>query len=121
MIHSPPAKLEAQARPQIAGGKSRNQNYVQIVNGYANQTNIVHHKQAAHLVKLGRAEWIAADQLRLTEHPTNTAGRHIAARAYNAINDGFEWCGGQSGDATVMKATRGDPRWSAPARVETNA
>jgi hypothetical protein len=107
LIHSPPAKPETGARPQIARGKNSNPNYVRIVNSYANEKGVVHRKDALRLVEQGRAEWVAPGQLRLTEHPKNTAGRRSAEHPYNVIQNGFEWRGGPSGDARVMKATRG--------------
>ena len=107
MIHSPPAKPAIRARQQIAGGKNSNPNYVRIVNGYANEKGVIHRKAALRLEKQGRAEWLTKDQIKLTDHPANVAGRHTAEYNYNCIQNGFEWRGGRSGDATVMKAKRG--------------
>jgi len=109
MIHSPPAKPTLlQARQLFAGGKNSSPNHVRIVNNYANEKGVIRRKVAQNLVKQGRAEWVAFDQIKMmTEHPENIAARLAAACSYNAIQDGFEWRVGRSGSATVRMATKG--------------
>lgn len=108
-MNSPPARPEHQnASQRIAGGiQKQNPNYVCIVNSYANRKAVVCRRVATHLIEEGRAEWVAADQIKLNDHPVNASGRRVAAFGYNAVQNGFEWNGGRSDGHTVMQAKRG--------------
>ena len=57
--------------------------WVRIVNQTRNLSPIVRRKDGERLVRLERAEWIAADQLRLTANAANRASAAEAAIGYD--------------------------------------
>lgn len=102
MTGPPAARPEHQAR----GGQPRsNPRWVRTVNPVLNQSPTLRRKDAERLVRLGRAEWVASDQIRLVmSDPQNRAAAALAAGTYNAVHSLFPWHPGISSGATVMCA-----------------
>ena len=57
--------------------------WARIVNQSRNRSPLVRHKDGERLVRLGRAEWVAADQLRLTANAANRTAATEAAIGYD--------------------------------------
>ena len=81
MNQSPAARPTAQ---EARVGQPRSSRWARIVNQSRNLSPIVRRKDAERLVRLGRAEWIAADQLRLTANAVNRTAAAAAAIGYAA-------------------------------------
>ncbi len=75
---------------EARGGKPRGSTrWVRIVNQVRNQSPVIRRKDANRLVALKRAEWVAADQIRLVlSHPANRRDATMAAI-------GYEWPAGK--------------------------
>src|ERR1039458_2824422 len=73
---------------QVAGkeaqvGQPRSKRSAKIVNQVENRSPMIRRKDAERLVRLGRAEWVAEDQLRLVfSHPVNQRAAEVAAIGY---------------------------------------
>ena len=81
MNQSPAARPTAQ---EARVGQPRSSpRWVRIVNQTRNLSPIVRRKDGERLVRLERAEWIAADQLRLTANAANRASAAEAAIGYD--------------------------------------
>jgi len=81
MNQSPAARPTAQ---EARVGQPRSSpRWVRIVNQSRNLSPIVRRKDAERLVRLERAEWIAADQLRLTANAANRTAATEAAIGYD--------------------------------------
>src|ERR1035438_9529058 len=64
-------------------GQPRSSRWARIVNQSRNRSPLVRHKDGERLVRLGRAEWVAADQLRLTANAANRTAATEAAIGYD--------------------------------------
>lgn len=114
-MNSPPFWPETQcARGTYRGRQQTNLNYVRILNPISKRA--INLKLARKWVAELRAEWVTdGAEIRLIEsHPANSicatgAKEKLAATAagYDGIKSGFQWRGGQSGNATVMMTQRG--------------
>jgi hypothetical protein len=82
MIGPPATQPEIQ---EARGGKPQgNPKRARITNPVLNQSPVIRRKDAERLVSRGRAEWVAADQLRLVmSHPQNRENAAAAATEYN--------------------------------------
>jgi len=84
MTPPPAARPASQEAHEGQPRSSRNPRWVRITNPAMNQSPVIRRKDANCLVAQGRAEWVAADQLRLNlSHYANRANVAAAAYYYN--------------------------------------
>jgi hypothetical protein len=86
-MNGTPARPESQETRGEQPQSRRNPRWARIVNPVLNQSPVIRRKDADRLVSLGRADWVASDQLRLMlSHPANLDAIDKASKGYNDID-----------------------------------
>jgi hypothetical protein len=113
----PDSSQAVAARVARQESKQRLSSRVKVVNGSPTR-RFIRRRDALHFIETDRAVYLGRDpdgqdQIRFIEtHPKN---QPRVVPGYDDIKNGFEWAAGWSGNAAIMKATRG-LRYALPRR-----